>query len=159
MTTPAASDPVPVVPYAAPPPPRPAFSWLAFFAGLFLTGCAAVVLVVVVPKFKEIFVDFHLRLPGATLLLLTLSDAARGWGSLAFLIIPLGLGLLAPRLTSRRLSADAPVTRRLNRLMALAIVLFFTLVLVIFTGVAVMAPMISLIEGISPNNNGPTARN
>jgi hypothetical protein len=139
-------------------PARSRFSWLVFIASSMMMVCAAGVLMVYVPKFKQIFSDFKLQLPTVTQFLLEISDAASGWGSLTFVVIPIALGFLAPHLWRGTTALDPQrAARTLHRWVALLVVLCFTLGLILFTTIAVMMPMISLIEGIS-NNNGTRAR-
>ena len=134
-------------------PRRQQFSWLVFIASSVMMLCAAGVLMLYVPKFKQIFADFKLQLPTVTQLLLEISDAASGWGSLVFVVIPIAMGFLTPRLWSQTTALDPHrAARTLHRLVAVLVVLCFTLGLILFTTIAVMMPMISLIEGISSNN-------
>ena len=140
----------PAIPYQSAPAPVPQFSWLVFLCTTGLSACAAVLLLLIVPRFKVVFHDFKLQLPWPTQLLLSVSDFASGWGLLGFLVIPVGLGLLTPRLIRRPPTAVASDrVAALNRVIALLVVVCFALVLTVITAVLVMLPMLSLVEGIS----------
>ena len=153
MTTPGPHDKPPSIPYASAAPPARRFSRLVFFCSAAVMACAAVVLLVVVPRFEMIFKDFKLELPWPTRMLLEASDLASGWGLLVFILLPVCLGLITPKLTRhRRTALPADAVRVLDRLVALLVVACFAFVLTLVTAVLVILPLLSLIEATSSSN-------
>jgi hypothetical protein len=136
-------------PLNPPPPPLPyasgarrtarfSFSWGIFaWSGAVVFAWLAITLLVV-PRFESAFRDFKMELPATTKALLTLMRIASGPVWLVLLLsIPFALGFAAGPLS--------PPGRRAFRIIA-------TLVmgaLVVFTVLAIVQPLMMLVEGIS----------
>lgn len=144
-----------LLPYAAKLPPRPWFSWVAFVASSCVMILAAGVLLVMVPKFKQIFADFNAHLPAPTRLLLTISNGLGAMQWALVVLLPAGIGFLTPRLYSRRAMIDAtPAASKHQRNVAILVVFLFALLVFVLVVLPLILPMISLIEGISSNSRG-----
>jgi type II secretory pathway component PulF len=129
-------DPSPLD-YAVAAPRGRLFSWSVFLTGAILCWGLIAFCVLVVPHYRQIYRDFHLQLPAASQILLSLSDLVNdkfGWAFL--LLLPFALAVVMRRLTLR------------GRWARLVILLFF-FTLIIGSILALFIPMISLIEGIS----------
>jgi hypothetical protein len=134
------TPPLPPLPYASGRAGKLglSFSWgiFAWSAAVILTWLA--ITVFVVPHFEEVFRDFKVDLPATTMTLFALKRIASGPIWLVLLMsIPIGLGFAAGPLS--------PGGRRAFRMIA-------TLVmgaLVVFTVLAVLQPLMALMEGLS----------
>ena len=113
------------------------FSLMRFFWTLGVLSVLLMIFVVVVPRFETIFADFGVKLPGVTRLVL---DVGR------FLQTPIGwiVGLMAV-CGAAAIVALVPVSGRLVRpLMTVVLGL-----LVVGLGLAMLMPMLKLIESIA----------
>ena len=130
--------------------PRRRFSWLAFFTSAAILGFLAFELVFSVRPMREVFIDFKLRLPAPTQIVLTTDDLFRSGGWVAFVAAPVLIGVLAPQLNkSNRVRTSEDYARILNRLIAAMIVGLSIMAIIVLLHVAMNLPMTNLIEGIS----------
>jgi len=135
-------------------PRRPVFSVAAFLASAAVVAVLLLDLLVIVPRFEEIFRDFGTKLPAITQLLLdvsrVLADSGR-WVVLA--MMPLAIGFLAPLLGPVRIADDSPTRdrppRRRHRSMTLVLMSIALCVILAVTIVALALPMLSLINAVS----------
>jgi hypothetical protein len=133
---------------------RTRFSWLAFFSATVVLGFLSLELAFYAPRMAAVFDDFHMRLPAATQAFLNLSDLFLRGGWIAFVLMPIGLGFLWPRLTAGpKIRSPEDYARILNRLIAASVTVLAILALLIITYIIMSLPMLSLIEGIS-NRHG-----
>lgn len=112
-----------------------------------LTGLFTFLMLVVVPKFEEIFKDFGVKLPMATVVLLNVSRAMGSILTLAALwvvavAIPIGVARLQKPVAERRWIVATLTT------------VFLTVAMVMLTWMLLMLPMMALIQAVS----GPTPR-
>lgn len=136
--------------YATPAAPTPTISWLAFFSSSVVVGLVALVLLFLVPGLKQIYMDFHLKLPAPTVGLLEVSDWAVRWGWMSFPIFPVAFALITPRFAPRPKVHTVPeYATKVKRLTALALVLCAALVVLLITAMCGFMPMITIMEGIS----------
>ena len=114
----------------------PLFAWGAFAA-------VVTVSMVIVLRVKQVFLDFHLKLPGLTQLLLIVQGFLTTWYGLTVLwLIPFAVTALV-------WPADRGVKRAVRRL---GIVL--TLLFIAYVVIALGMPMMTLAEGISQQPTG-----
>lgn len=73
----------------------------------FTVGIITMLMIVVVPKFKEIFVDFDVQLPRVTVILIAWSNTLARWGAV-LLAAMLLTAMLAAHLRTRPRRPDAP---------------------------------------------------
>jgi hypothetical protein len=133
------TPPSPVLEYG--PRPRPPMDVAQYL--LHFTAAATVVGVLLFAmlwagRMKRVFVDFGMKLPRSTQILLDLSDASRAcyaWVALA--IVPFAAPFLLARLR--------PESRRWVAVVAFLL----SAVLVVFVIVAMFEPMVTLFEGVS----------
>jgi hypothetical protein len=131
------------------------FSWIVFITSGAILGFLAFELLFTVPPMKLIFMDFHLRLPAATQLLLDMSDMFASGGWIAFVVVPIILGFLIPRLTQRqKVRTPEDYARILNRLIATMVIGLSIMAIIVVLQVAMGLPMTRLIEGISSSQAG-----
>ena len=97
----------------------------------------AAAMLFVVPEFEEMFRNFKLELPQSTQLVLSLSHIiAKEWGWVPLVLFPFGLAIAFPVL---------PLRGRWIRL----IIVLTTMLIVLLMVMALMSPMIALIDGLS----------
>ena len=147
-----------------PPPPldyrtpqavatRELFSVAGFIGGLIPTLALAIMLLLVIPRFEQVFRDFGTKLPPPTVVLLVISRIARaaGWWLLPILsILPVTSGLLialvgsAPNQTIGAAAAGA----RKRRSIAIRLTILSLLLIAVVLALCLGAPMISLIRAV-----------
>ena len=133
------------IPYATPSPPGATgpvfhvgvFAWSAAVLGVWL-----ILMLVVVGKFREIFMDFKLQLNPAGRVLFGIERVLAAGGWVLVLAVPVGLGFAAARLT--------PGGRRVLRM--LATIAFGALVLLAVLGL--VTPLTQLIGGMGGGGRG-----
>jgi type II secretory pathway component PulF len=126
-----------------------------FITSSLILGFLAFELLFSVQPMKFLFMDFHLKLPAATQFLLDVSDLFASGGWVIFILLPLVLGFLIPRLTrGQKIRTPEDYARILNRLIATMIVGLSILAIIVVFHVAMGLPMTTLIEGISGNQSG-----
>ena len=116
------------------------FSFSLFCAAAVPLWSLTAVLVFVVPRFKVVFGNFNVALPMLTRLVLGASDLIlRSWGWAPLILLPLVPALALPQVSIKR------------RWLRLAITLSIGVILAI-TAIAMMLPMISLIDALTSAN-------
>jgi hypothetical protein len=132
--------------YSPPQLGRPIFSTGAFVAVLIM-GAVVTATAITAGRFEPVFRDFHTDLPVSTVILLSLSRIFLhdfGW-----LIIPLALFVVPLLWAAAFPPPEDPTQRRIrHRWLRLAATVFIML-WVLFTVIALFAPMISLIQSVS----------
>ena len=121
------------------PPPPSVFSVLRFVATLIVLAIVAVIFLGVIPRLETVYADFGTKLPAVTVAVLNISRFLRtptGWvfGTLVAGVIAVTFAVL-------------PVRGRWLRL----IVIVLLAVLVLGLALAVLMPIMNLIESISSN--------
>jgi type II secretory pathway component PulF len=116
-----------------------------FNVGIFLWSLAVVVvwmliLVLVLPRFEEMFADFKMELPLATKLLFTLRTLVEYGGFVLLLLAPFVLGFVS-----------APMSPGGRRALRMVITLVFGIV-VGLTVLGIFQPLMSLMGGMSGNS-------
>lgn len=137
-------------------PRRPDHAAIRYFAGqAAIWTLVAVVLTVLaffaIPRFEQVFKDFKVSLPLATVLVYKFFGWLRMGGILVFWVLPVAI----PFILSRIIPADES-GRPTGRAMALLrTVTFLSLLLCVILGLyAVFGPMLTLIDAVS----GPAKR-
>lgn len=128
--------------YAARPVPGRVFSWSIFVATAAVCWALLAFFAMVVPRFKQMYVDMKVRLPAVSQVMLDLSDLVLtdfGWALL--LLLPFVLAVLFRK-------------RAIRGRWARLIFLVFYFGMAILAILALFMPMISLIEGISGSSSG-----
>lgn len=143
MEHPTEADPPPrPLEYAPQPAPGRRFSRSIFIAAAAVCWGFLALFALVVPRFKQIYVDMHVRLAAPSQVMLDLSDLVlKGFGWAFLVVLPLVLAVLLRNFSIRG---------RWARL--IFIVFYFTVVLLSI--LALFMPMISLIQGISASPSG-----
>ena len=114
----------------------PLVAWAAF-AGV-VTVSTSIVL-----KFRQVFADFHVRLPGVTVVLLHLQLWLTTWYGLAVLwLIPVAVTALV-----------WPAERGVKRLVA-RLGFVFTLLFITYLVVALGIPMMTIADGVNSQSGG-----
>jgi len=139
------SEPSQIVDYdMTAPPARQVFSVLAFAVVGIPIVCVYLVMILIVPRFETIFVDFGTKLPAITQLLL---DVARWTGRLGWIgvsLLPIAAGFLFP------LFVQPDRARERSRVIIMLLLVIATLLfLLILLLIALVAPMISLMQNVS----------
>ena len=98
------------------------------------------VLVVFVPKFGQIFKDFHFKLPAASMLLLDASDFCRRYYFLWGIFVPVPAILAV---------SNGVILSRTQRRWTILATVVIMVAFVIFVVVSLFLPMIDLIQGIT----------
>ena len=131
----------PSLAYATPVDPGrvpPVFDWRMFGWSAAFLGAWVVIMLFVVPKITEAFMDFKVRLTFGTRAMLNLASALRrGAWVIAVPVIPLALGFLAAHLR--------PVRRRVLRIV-LTLAFAGLIVLCIVT---LLLPLMTLMQGMA----------
>jgi hypothetical protein len=112
---------------------------------VFVVATVTFIMLFVVPKFEDIFKDFHAELPGITKILLVITRFGNGLGLVLLWVLAIGVPVLITRL---RTWPPAGGRRSLDLVVALTCLLFL-ICSAILLGIALFAPMITLIDSIS----------
>ena len=130
---------------------REPFSVAGFVGGLIVTVGLAIILLLVAPRCEQVFKDFGMKLPIATVVVLSLGRFTRAGGWMLLPLIPVITGFLFALIgsPSHQTIADAQVRHRLRRMWATRLTIFTVLLIGLVTALALFMPMISLIRAVS----------
>jgi hypothetical protein len=118
-------------------------------AGFIIAGAS------IAGQFAMIYRDFNLKLPWGTQVLLDLNRLLREAFYVPVLLIPLALGFLLPLLDGLLPPADVAQRRFLRGSLAFAILLALCMLVSVLVILALLWPMVMLMQGMSASPNKP----
>jgi type IV pilus assembly protein PilC len=131
---------------------RDVFSFPAFLAGAIIAVAIAFIMLLVVPRFEQIFKDFGTKLPALTQVVLQLARITASGGWVALTLLPVIAGFLGALIPPEEPLPEVTEGGRRRRRRMTVVMRATVLILFVIAGVTILAlflPMISLINAVS----------